>query len=443
MAVRVALQPTSNKDSRDHYVDTIENPVSLDHIRSFVGDEVADGLAPNAPDGTIATWGVTPGENNVNAKKWRRLQLGDVALFGRDGKVISSGRVIGKVRNEELAVDLWRRNKHGDTWEYVYFLGDMKQQDIAYTDLNAAAGYASNYRIQGFNVLSEVKSKGVIRDLGLGDDYSDLEGATAVAADDIAALVLVENEVTAGGLHDDWKDVTGERYHFPNQYRNRFAEGRRFVYYRGVRRADGSRGTPEYFGMGRIGKVERDEDVPESAPKRQWKWYCEIEDYEPFAEPVAAKEAGNPAFEDIPENFWGVGVRRLSEAAFAGIVQAGGAVPAPAKETIPQTPELQTVAPTEAKGLFIPRVATSSGTTASRGSGTRRSRYSQAVGRRGEEVVWKHLKASLSPEEAKSMRWPAKEGETPGWDIEYTSEDGVPGRDTERLRGHELLRTSS
>lgn len=34
-----------------------------------------------------------------------------------------------------------------------------------------------------------------------------------------APLVLVQNERTAGGHFDHWEDVTGERYHFPNQYR--------------------------------------------------------------------------------------------------------------------------------------------------------------------------------------------------------------------------------
>lgn len=87
-------------------------------------------------------------------------------------------------------------------------------------------------------------------------------------------LVLVENEKTAGGRYDHWKDVTGERYHFPNQYKGRVVPGRQFVYYRGVRRADGSRGTPEYFGYGRIGDVWRDSDVPEGAPHNRG--YCRM-----------------------------------------------------------------------------------------------------------------------------------------------------------------------
>jgi len=56
-------------------------------------------------------------------------------------------------------------------------------------------------------------------------------------------LVLVENEATEGGHYDFWADATGERYHYPNKYRNMIKPGRRFVYYRGSRRKDGSRET--------------------------------------------------------------------------------------------------------------------------------------------------------------------------------------------------------
>ena len=96
--------------------------------------------------------------------------------------------------------------------------------------------------------------------------------------EDIAQpIVLVENEQTEGGRYDYWKDVTGELYHFPNQYRNRVEEGKTFLYYRGVRRREGRRGTPEYFGWGRIAGVWRDEDIPEDSPKANWHWFARIE----------------------------------------------------------------------------------------------------------------------------------------------------------------------
>ena len=81
-------------------------------------------------------------------------------------------------------------------------------------------------------------------------------------------LVLVQNERTATVTYEHWKDITGEQYHFPNIYKNRIVAGKPFVYYRGTRRAGGRRGIPEYFGCGMIGEVWRDDDIPESDPKR-------------------------------------------------------------------------------------------------------------------------------------------------------------------------------
>lgn len=66
-------------------------------------------------------------------------------------------------------------------------------------------------------------------------------------------LVLVQDERTLGGQYDFWDAVEGDRYHFPNQYKNWVRYHDRFVYYKGSRRADGTKTTPEYFGVGRIG----------------------------------------------------------------------------------------------------------------------------------------------------------------------------------------------
>ena len=54
-------------------------------------------------------------------------------------------------------------------------------------------------------------------------------------------LILVQNDRTAGGQYEHWRDIVGERYHFPNQYKNRIEAADRFVYYRGSR-VQGARG---------------------------------------------------------------------------------------------------------------------------------------------------------------------------------------------------------
>jgi hypothetical protein len=138
-------------------------------------------------------------------------------------------------------------------------------------------------------------------------------------------IVLVENEVTAGGRYDHWDDVTGSRYQFPNSYRNRVLPGERFVYYRGVRRTGGRRGVPEYFGCGVVGRVYIDPASRDEAVAARRKWICEIAEFTPFLEPVPFRVHGK-TIENIPRNLWGVGVRKLSQPVYDRILRLAATI---------------------------------------------------------------------------------------------------------------------
>jgi hypothetical protein len=160
-----------------------------------------------------------------------------------------------------------------------------------------------------------------------------------------------------------------------------------------------------------------------NAPKARRKWVCEIEDYCPFPVPVPAKE-GSRFLEDIPSNFWGVAVRDLPEPVYTAIMNRA-ALPLVQLE-IPAAqlnlPPIDQVEITAATSLLIARRPTADGASAESGRGTPgRSKYSAAIGKRGEEVALEYLRQTLSSPEAATLRWTAADGETPGWDIEYTS----------------------
>ncbi len=245
-------------------------------------------------------------------------------------------------------------------------------------------------------------------------------------------IILVENETTAGGRYDSWKDVTGERYHFPNQYRNKISPGIFFIYYRGTRRANGPRGTPEYFGYGRIGDVWADPDADPKIPKRLLKWFCSIDEYMAFPKPVPFKSM-NRTIEDIPKNLWGVGVRSISWDTYKHILKLANIradqLPSANNPSEPSFPDMSSVNATileNDKTLLVPsrvRKRAPGGST-SAGSGSRRSRYAAKIGKRAEEVVYDHLQKTLPAKYARSLRWVSDEGETPGWDIEYREGSG-------------------
>ena len=162
---KIILQPSGNKDAREHFVDTIKESVSLHKIKPFVSSQEFNVLQQIYPTGFCKVWGVTPAGNNIT--KWNRIKSGDVTLFSKEGKIFSSAVTTYKLHSKSLASELWDYNNKGQTWEYVYFLDEVKNHSIPYIEFNRAVGYADNYVIQGFNVLTLEKSKSVIKSFDL------------------------------------------------------------------------------------------------------------------------------------------------------------------------------------------------------------------------------------------------------------------------------------
>ncbi len=164
---KVVLQPCGKGLPAKHYAETVEKPVSLSKMAPFLSTDDLEDLRKTFPAGSAATWGVTPGKKSVSKNKWDRMNPGDVALFSRESRIFSAGTVRKKIHNAKLSRSLWGENEDGETWEYMYFLSDIHPVDVPYKKFNEAAGYAKNNVIQGFDVLPEEKSSGVLSLLGV------------------------------------------------------------------------------------------------------------------------------------------------------------------------------------------------------------------------------------------------------------------------------------
>ncbi|MDM5222989.1 HNH endonuclease [Peribacillus sp. NJ11] len=170
---RVILQPTGNKDAREHYVDTLVRPVDILRIKPFISTEELIRLEELYPSGLVPTWGVTAGVNKVNANKWSKIQPADVTFFSANKVLYSYGYVTYKIHNVPLAENLWGWNSKGETWEFIYFLDEIREHDIPISLFNEIVGYSQNFKVQGFSVLDEEKSDALL-------SYFDLESETVV-----------------------------------------------------------------------------------------------------------------------------------------------------------------------------------------------------------------------------------------------------------------------
>ena len=164
-APRVVLQPSSNKDAREHYRDTIDAPVRFADQASLLGPEEA-ALMAAFPAGEAAMWGVTP----PGEARWAQVQKGDIALFSRDKHFFGVGTIVLTFHNEALARSLWREDPNGRTWEFMYALDEVRAVNIPYEEMNRIIGYKAGNMFMGFTVLDEEKSERV---LGALDLFSD------------------------------------------------------------------------------------------------------------------------------------------------------------------------------------------------------------------------------------------------------------------------------
>src|SRR6056297_2077236 len=120
--------------------------------------------------------------------------------------------------------------------------------------------------------------------------------------------VITEND------ESEWDDATGISYHFPKRYLKHLQPGTKVVYYKGSLKNRSFRekrlsDKPHYFGLARIGSIYPD------ATSEKGDYFAEILDYQPFDEPVLAKQSDG-FLEQIPRarlrNYWRDGVREIT-----------------------------------------------------------------------------------------------------------------------------------
>ena len=134
-------------------------------------------------------------------------------------------------------------------------------------------------------------------------------------------LVLTQNELTESG--HSYADELGVEYEDPNLYRSLIQQGEPFVYYRGRKRADGSKQPQVYLGSGVIGKIE-----PSPRPGLL---ICDIEDFLAFNTPVPFKTDGDylEPLGKVPASKAGLyfrrGVREVDDSTFRRILTAADA----------------------------------------------------------------------------------------------------------------------
>jgi len=154
----VLIQPAASPEAAAHFASTVAQTVDFKDS-DLISPEVKAELRMAHADGAASMWGLTPGKNNTNRKKWKQISVGDLALFTGGGRVHAIAKVSATFESTELAEELWGRNGDGETWQYMYTLRDVRPLDIPYDEFNRIIGDNPKNVHRSFRILNEEQSQ--------------------------------------------------------------------------------------------------------------------------------------------------------------------------------------------------------------------------------------------------------------------------------------------
>lgn len=129
--------------------------------------------------------------------------------------------------------------------------------------------------------------------------------------------IITEND------ESDWKDKTGELYHFPKKYLSVLQPGTKVIYYKGKLNKSKYREfrltkQPHYFGIAEIGESYKDSNSQKND------YFAHINNFTAFSKPVLIKKNDSEYIEAIPlnkgKNYWRDGARRISKEVYDEII---------------------------------------------------------------------------------------------------------------------------
>jgi hypothetical protein len=173
---QVIIRPAGGPIPRKHYRETVETPVPETRLRRFLDPVDFSILQQIYGTAAVPTWGLTPSEGTTDRAEWHVIHPQDIVLFTGGNQAYAVGSITHKTHNRNLALDLWQVDKKRRTWEFVYFVNNMRRVSVPYTKLNKALGNKANNVFQRTLVLDPQRSEAVIATLSLEDLAGVLDG---------------------------------------------------------------------------------------------------------------------------------------------------------------------------------------------------------------------------------------------------------------------------
>lgn len=173
----LVIVTAGRKDAYNDYVTSVKEGYEHSDLSDRLPPELNDKLEAT-DDGRIRLWGTSV------KRMWQKVEVGDISLVYRDGKMIAQATVIETLNDVEIAEDLWNTEENPwdpeKPWRYLIFFSDFEEVEVDVEAFNNLVGYDNTYRPQGFTRVADR------RIAKLEDEHESVE--TAI------------NELTGGGV---------------------------------------------------------------------------------------------------------------------------------------------------------------------------------------------------------------------------------------------------
>ena len=179
--------PRSSEKSRENFLATLESGYPGNEVYSFLTKNERNILGDKK---VFYIWG------NQKAKKfsWEKMNSGDYVAFYAKGEFVYVGRCILKKHSSELARNLWGNVPKKDiTWEYTYFLDNIRPINISLELIKKMADYKDKMIVQGFMPINEEGMTNIINKYGSLTSFFDVF-SLGINTEEFVALDNLSNE---------------------------------------------------------------------------------------------------------------------------------------------------------------------------------------------------------------------------------------------------------
>ncbi|SEK72319.1 5-methylcytosine-specific restriction endonuclease McrBC, GTP-binding regulatory subunit McrB [Chitinophaga rupis] len=157
----------ANAEAQKHFKDTVEKSVDIQVLKKHLTSDQFDQLLKRSTIEGFYCWGSRPGPDNES--NWKEMKEGDPIMSYWAFKYHHIAQIIYKIRNKDLAKELWGEDDEGKTWEYIYFFSKPESIDPPLSSVETKEYLRGSYR--GFTRIAKNKTERVLQEFGSLENF--------------------------------------------------------------------------------------------------------------------------------------------------------------------------------------------------------------------------------------------------------------------------------